>query len=509
MIKRISLILLIIAPFATCKAQISRLGTDVEYAGEIHATMSDDQAPFWFVNNRYGLSSIEDDFGYVRGSIRRSLNADSLRRWAVGYGIDLVIPHHFTSDFVLQQLYVETQYKYFRLTVGAKELPMEFSNPELSTGDMTMSTNARPIPQLRLEMPDYWDIPGTDGWVGVKAHAAFGWFTDCNWLKSFTGNVPSHRYTSNARYHSKSLYFRIGNEKKLPLIFEGGLRIDCQFGGDAWNLNQRKDDTTFVDLSHVNLNNGLKTYWNALTFGGNDPNDGDFKNTEGNHVGSWHGSLNYQGKGWSVRGYLEHQFDDHSQLFWQYGWKDMKWGIEAQLPKNPFVSTMLVELISTKDQTSAVYHDATEAVPIQISGRDNYYSHQVYGAWQHWGMTMGNPLLISPLYNENHQITPYHNRITATHLGIAGDPCPALHYRVLYTHMRSWGTYGDPLIDTRYNNFMLAEMTVKPHRLKGWSFTGAFGMNRGDLLKKSSGGSLSIRKEGILNRKCKNEKMKK
>ena len=116
----------------------------------------------------------------------------------------------------------------------------------------------------------------------------------------------------------------------------GGLRVDCQFGGEAWNLSQRKDDTTYVDLSYVNLNNGLKNYWNALTFGGSDPNDGDFKNTEGNHVGSWHGCLSYRGKGWNVKGYFEHQFDDHSQLFWQYGWKDMKWGIEAQLPKNPF-----------------------------------------------------------------------------------------------------------------------------------------------------------------------------
>ena len=459
MFKQFFSILLIIAPITTCKAQLNRLGTDVEYTGEIHATISDDQAPFWLVHNKYGLSSIKDVFGYVRGSIRRSLNADSLRQWAVGYGMDIVIPHHFTSDFVIQQLYVESQYKSFRLTVGAKELPMEFSNSELSTGDMTMSINSRPIPQVRLEMPKYWDIPGTNGWLGVKAHAAFGWFTDDHWKKTFTSTDPSPRHTSKVRYHSKSLYFRIGNEKKFPLTFTGGLRVDCQFGGEAWNLSQRKDDTTFVDLTYVNLNNGLKTYWNALTFGGSDPNDGDFKNTEGNHVGGWHGCLNYQGKGWNVKGYFEHQFDDHSQLFWQYGWKDMLWG---------------------------------------LSGRDNYYSHQVYGAWQHWGMTMGNPLLISPLYNENHQITPYHNRITATHLGIAGDPCPALHYRVLYTHMRSWGTYGDPLIDTRYNDFMLAEMTVKLHRLNGWSFTGAFGLNRGDLLKKSTGGSLSIRKEGII-----------
>ena len=176
----------------------------------------------------------------------------------------------------------------------------------------------------------------------------------------------------------------------------------------------------------------------------------------------------------------------------------MKWGLEAQLPKNPFVSTVLMEIISTKDQTSPVYHDATDDLPIQISGRDNYYNQQVYGAWQHWGMTIGNPLLISPIYNEEHQISIFHNRLRATHLAIAGDPCRAIHYRVLYTHMRSWGTYDFPLTDTQHNDFLMAEMTVKPNRLKGWSFTGAFGLNRGDLRKKSTGASLSIRKEGII-----------
>ena len=497
MVKQFLLILLIIAPITACKAQLSRLGTGVEYAGEIHATISsDDQAPFWLVHNKYGLSSIEGDFGYVRGSIHRSLNADSLRQWAIGYGIDLVVPHHFTSDFVMQQLYVESQYKNLRLTVGTKELPMEFSNPELSTGDMVVSQNSRPIPQVRLEVPDYWDIPGTKGWVGVKGHIAYGWFTDNNWQRKFAG--PTRLYTNNTHYHSKALYFRFGNEHVFPLTFTGGIRVDCQFSGDAWNLLQRKDDTTYVDLSYVAMDNGIKSYWNALTFGGSDPNDGDFKNAEGNHVGSWHGSLNYQGNGWSVRGYLEHQFDDHSQLFMQYGWKDMKWGLETQLPKNPFVSTVLMEIISTKDQTSPVYHDATDDLPIQISGRDNYYNQQVYGAWQHWGMTIGNPLLISPIYNEEHQISIFHNRLRATHLAIAGDPCRAIHYRVLYTHMRSWGTYDFPLTDTQHNDFLMAEMTVKPNRLKGWSFTGAFGLNRGDLLKKSTGASLSIRKEGII-----------
>ena len=479
-----------------CNAQVSRLGKDITYAVELHGETSDgDVAPFWFTSNKYGVSSIDPSSGYIRGTIKRSIEADSTRKWAIGYGADFAIArNHVNENF--HQLYGEVQYKGVRLMVGAKELPMEFANPELSTGDMVMSTNSHPIPQIRLEIPDYWSVPGTNGWFGVKAHIAYGWFTDNLWQDTFPS--ADKRHTNNSHYHSKALFFKIGNEQKFKLTFTGGIKVDCQFGGDAWNLTQRKDDTTYIDLSYVNMNNGLKSYWNALIFGGSDPNDGDFKNVEGNHVGSWYGNLNYQGKGWSVRGYFQHFFDDHSQLFLQYGWKDMTWGIEGHLPKNPFVSTVVTEFISTKDQTSPVYHDATQQLPIQISGKDNYYSHMVYGAWQHWGMSAGNPLIISPAYNESHMIAAYHSRIRAWHLGVSGDPSRSIHYRVLYTHMRSWGTYEYPLTDTKYNDFLLGELTFKPQRLKGWSVTGAFGMNRGDLLQKSTGGSLTIRKEGIL-----------
>jgi len=467
------------------------------YTVETQAAVSDgDVAPFWFTNNRYGLSTTDNESGYLRIGVKRDITADSLRKWAIGYGADIVLPHHFTSDFVVQQLYGELKYHRVLLTVGAKQLPMEFSNNELSTGDMAMGINARPIPQIRLELPDYLSIPGTNKWMGVRAHIAYGWMTDNNWQRSFIS--PNNIYSANVRYHSKSIFFNFGKKDVFPLTFEGGIATATQFGGEAWNLKQRPDDTTFVDLSHVKLNNGPRGYWNALFFGGKDPNDGDFKNTEGNHVGSWHGSLTYHGKGWSVRAYFEHYFEDHSQLFFQYGWKDMTWGIETHLPPNPFVSTFVLEHLSTKDQTSAVYHDATDALPVQISGRDKYYSHQIYNGWEHWGMSIGNPLFISPVYHPKGFISMDHTRFKATHLGIAGDPTPQLHYRLLYTHMRSWGTYDKPLIDTQPNDFLLTELSFKPRRMHGWTFMGAFGMNHGEIIPNSVGGSLTIRKEGLL-----------
>ena len=205
-------LLLSISLFAAamlCNAQVSRLGTDVTYAVEGHVETSDgDYAPFWFSNNKYGLSTLDPHSGYVRASVKRAIEADSTRQWAIGYGADLAVSHNHPADFVIQQLYGEAKYKGLKLIVGSKELPMPFANPELSSGDMVMSTNARPIPQIRLEMPDFWNIPGTDGWVGVKAHIAYGWYTDNRWQRNFAG--PNKRYTNNSHYHSKAIFFRIG-----------------------------------------------------------------------------------------------------------------------------------------------------------------------------------------------------------------------------------------------------------------------------------------------------------
>lgn len=490
-------LLMLVATATHCSAQVKPLVQNISYMAETNVTVSDNStAPFWFTNNRYGLSSTEGNSGYLRAAFKRDLNTDSTRTWHIGYGADIVVPVNHTSNFFVHQLYTQIGYKRFQLTLGAKELPMEFNNRELSSGDMVIGCNARPIPQVRIEMPDFWNIPGTDGWVGIKAHIAYGWYTDNNWQEEMT--QKRKLYSNNSLFHSKAVYASIGRKDRFPITFEGGLQIATQFGGEAWNVSQRADDTRPDFSSHIHMGSGLKSYLNALIMSGGDPNDGDYQNAEGNHVGSWHGSLTYHMRDWSVRGYFEHFFEDHSQLFLQYGWKDMTWGVEATLPANPVVSAVVVELLSTKDQTGGIYHDKTASLPIQISGKDNYYSNHIYGGWQHWGMSTGNPLLISPIYNSNGSISTQHSRVKAFHMGISGDPCRSLHYRILYTHMRSWGTYDAPLQDTMSNQFLLAELTYKPSWLKGWSTTTAAGLNHGDIIKNSVGLSVTLRKEGLI-----------
>ena len=124
------------------QAQIDGLTDNTEYSVELNgSTANGDYAPFWFSSNRYGLSTTEPNSGYLRAGIHRSTDTDSLLNWRYGYGIDLAVPVHFTSDLVVQQLYGEVQFHNFRMTVGAKETEQSMLNTELSSGGMTLSAN--------------------------------------------------------------------------------------------------------------------------------------------------------------------------------------------------------------------------------------------------------------------------------------------------------------------------------------------------------------------------------
>lgn len=489
--KKKILLILLLAQGISLSAQFSRLGHDIRYQATLQGTAGKgDKAPFWFTNNRYGLGTIEPNSGMLRAVIQRDAEADSLRHWRIGYGIDLVGAVNHDSHFVVQQLYGDFQFKAIRLSIGQKERPMEMKNQFLSSGGMTNSINARPIPQVRLELPDFWVIPRTKNWLAVKAHIAYGMLTDNRWQRNFTAGTNNLR-TANSFYHSKAGFVRIGNTEKFPLTLTGGLEMSAQFGGEAWNLQDRPDHTGTFD-PHQKLPGGAKAFWHAFIPGGNDVNDGDFANAEGNQLGSWHLRLGYQGKGWSVAAYIEHFFEDHSQMFLQYPWKDMLYGVEAHLPKNPIVSGIVYEYLRTTNQSGPIYHDGTTTLPDNIYGMDNYYNHQIYGGWQHAGFSQGNALLLSPIYNANAKIDFQDNRIKAHHIGIAGEPTQEICYRVLYSHEKSWGTYYTPRLNPAKGDFLLLEANYHPHQVEGLGIGLAYGQNFGTLLGKSGGAMLTV-----------------
>jgi len=492
--KKYFLFLLMLCGASEISGQQRSLTDSVMYRAEAQASLSTgDFSPLWLNANKYGLSSLKTTNGFLRGSLQRQLKVDEGRKWGLGYGIDVVLAAGFTSTVVVQQAYVEGRWLKGTLTVGAKEFAMELKNQKLSSGSQTLGINARPVPQVRLALPDYWTIPGTRNWLALKGHIAYGKTTDDGWQKDFV--APQNRYTEGTLYHSKAGYLKIG-----PGCFtvELGLEMASQFGGTSYLFENG------VEKVYEN-DNGLKAFKNALIPGGTDVTDGDFKNAEGNQLGSWLVRLNYDQPTWNLGVYADQFFEDNSMMFhvnksgdkyYWYDFKDWLLGAELKLKDVAWLNNIVVEYLYTKYQAGPVYHDQTGHVGYQISGRDNYYNHHLYTGWQHWGQVIGNPLYRSPLYNADGHIEVEHNRFAAWHLGFCGSPIQNLNYRVLASWQKSYGSY---YYIPAYPMENISCMAEADYRLSnGWSVKGAIAADFGKLRGDNFGFQLSVVKQGLI-----------
>ena len=472
--KRFHIPLLLLTSLA-CHAQQPTDSISVSIETQVSA--SSGKTPLWLNANKYGLSSLKSSNGYLRATAERMLETDSQKKWGLGYGLDLVGAYNYTSSIFVQQAYVEGRYKLGVLSLGAKQQKMELKDNELSSGSQCLGINARPIPQIRLGLNDYWHIPGLHDWLAFKGHISYGMMTDGNWEERFAKGTI-YKWNKNTRYHEKAGYLRIGNEDKFPLTFTAGLEMAGQFGGTVYNWagtdEQVHDQNVPVDLS-----SSLKSYMN-ITIGKSSADVGEtvYQNSEGNTLGSWVAKLNWNVPTWEAGIYYDHYFEDQSGMFWLdydgygtgdewnvkkdskyfvYSLKDMLVGADLKLKCWKYINKFVFEFVNTRYQSGPVYHDHTINNSTHISGRDNYYNHSSLPGWQHWGQVIGNPLYLSPLYNEDGYIGTRCSRFKAYHFALAGDPFCGFHYKAKISYQKGWGSYDDPFAYPKENTSVLLE----------------------------------------------------
>ena len=480
-------------------------GISLFYEAQISG--SEGCTPLWLNTNKYGLSSLESFNGYVRGGLERSLKVDEDKKWGIGYGLDLVTPLHYTSDFVIQQCYAEVRYKHAVLTLGQKEQPMQLKNMELSSGSQTLGINARPIPEVRLSFPEYWSVPGLHNWLAIKGHFSYGWMTDKEFQRGWTKGKK--HYVENVLYHDKAGYLRIGpGNKNKSFSLELGLEMACEFGGSVYNRSSRKYE------NHTEL----KAFIDAFIAGGDEDGSQYYQTMTGDQLGSWVARLNYMNDRFDISVYADHFFEDHSSMFlldydgygsgeeWDswvnnryllYPLRDIMLGAEFRLKKFKWIEGAVVEFMNTRYQSGPIYHDHTPNMSDHIGGRDSYYEHYLYPGWVHWGQVMGNPLYRSPIYNTDGTLSVKDNRFYAWHFGMSGNLLSNLRYRVLCSWQKGYGTYGSPYLYPKENLSMMGEMTYQfkdTGHLKHCAIKLAGGFDKGELLGNNIGVQLTFNK---------------
>ena len=492
---------------------------NINYKVEMQGSFSNTKTPLWLNANKYGLSSLEKTNGYIRTAVYRPLSVDDGHKWGIGYGVDVAVPLNYTSNFVVQQAYIEGRWLHGTLTIGAKQQPMQLKNNSLSSGSQTLGINARPVPQVRIALADYWTLPFANGWLHLKGHIAYGKMTDDKWQHNFTNR--QNKYADNVLYHSKAGYLKLGNDEVFcPWSLEVGLEMASLFGGTAYR------PIAGGGMETLKGETGLKAFWKAFLPGGADIGETTYQNAEGDQLGSWVARLKYEGEMNSYSLYADKFFEDHSGMFfldydgygtgneWQqkkkrryltYGMKDWLLGFEYHRRADSWLNTIVLEYIYSKYQSGPIYHDHTQTIADHIGGPDNYYNHYIYTGYQHWGQTMGNPLYRSPIYNENGKIEFANNRFVAYHLGLAGKPNAFFDWRFLASWQEGLGTYLEPYTKERHNVSLLAEATYKLHSvtlpwLNGIDVKAAYGVDFGSILGGINYGfQLTITKTGLFN----------
>lgn len=440
------------------------LSSFAEFGTTLHAG---DYTPLWQVSNQHGLASFKNN-AYLRGA---AFYKQDLNKWALHFGADLAVGAGLDTWVIPQQLYVDVRYRWAGIWAGCREIDSALLDQELSSGGLTWSGNARPVPQVCFGIPEYTYLSPA---VQLKAEIAFGWFCDGKYQKRVVGE--EYAYAKSIKYHHKSLFLRFGK----PIShwqFDIGMQIDNQFGGYSIS----KDET-------IDLGNTWKEYFTALI----PYNRGEGKYFEGNFLGSEHLKITYKHSDYRLSAYLENFFEDFSGMAKQNGF-DGLWGISFHTTQRQVINDVVMEYYQTTDQSGPLHGlDFSEAK--KTGGADNYYNH-AYSGWTHWGMMNSNPLIVSNRYNKDGFLSLRHTRIKAFHLGWKGDIARQWSYRAKISFNRSWGTPFYPTLNIYENFSSFFEVKYQPLKLEGWSMKASFAFDTGSLYGDNLGFQLKIRRD--------------
>ncbi len=444
--------------------------------------------PFWMVNNRYGIVPLESGNGYLRGSITNQQALGSGFSWGAALDVVAAAPRYRTV--YIQQAYAELGYKSLLLSVGSRETYRSLWDRDLSSGDLMLSPNARPIPEIDLSMPAFTVVPGLKGWIQVKGDIAVGRSFDTDYLEDFI-RIPQE-YTQNSLWHHKSFFLRINDTRNgFPLTLALGLQHTAQWGGTSTNPKKGVQPHSLKDLVRVFF----------AQSGGNDATVSDQINVLGSHQISYDFQLGYTQKDWSLHAYYQHMSADKSGLLF-YNGTDGLWGLQADFNSFPLIRKVVVEYMETRNQSGPFHFIAFDhdAHPGRGGGADDYYNNGEYTTgYSYFNRSIGSPLLPSPVYNTDRRLGFRSTRVSDWHLGMEGAFSPQLSYRMLFTVMNSWGRHYTPFLIKRTGSAFLAECHYTHPRLADWQFTGSVAGDTGNIVGDNGFGfSLKVSKRGIL-----------
>lgn len=477
----------------------------VEYeAGFISNVSSSDFAPYFIGSGRHGLTASKSDV-LMKAGIHKPL--ESTGRWGFGFGISLTSGYTSSSlyeryddvdemwdyhklapasAFTLRELYAEGRYRSLVVRAGMKNTGSALYNDMLSSGDFVHSANARPVPQLNIGLTGFRPVPLTSGWLEVDAAWAIGRFTDDSFIRS-QFNYYSYHINTGSFYHYKRALFRTKPSEPFSVTF--GMQSAGQFGGTCHNYYQG----TLTES--VPLSRSFRTLLEvSLPFMG----QGGEGFYTGNTLGSWDFKARYRFEsGHKVYAYFQWPWEDGSGIAKRNA-TDGIWGLEWEAPSENYpVNGAVVEYIDFRHQGGPIHwapgdHPGT-TVTSSATGRDDYYNNALYNSYAHYGLSLGTPFLVSPLYNTDGYPAFAHNKARGFHAAVSGNPFPRWSYVLKFSWQQAWGNGKIPQARALYSRSWLMECAYDIASVK---FGAALAVDQGNLRGNNFGALISVKYTG-------------
>lgn len=390
----------------------------------------------------------------------------------------------------LQQLYASVKFRGIFIQAGMKDHQSLILPDDLSSGDLTLSNNARPVPEICAGFIDFQNIPLTDGWVQINGQIGYGRFTDDGFSRA-QYNYYNWLIAEDINFTYKRCHFR--TKPSQPLSITVGMQAAGQFGGSSRMYRRGK--------LHERRDRGfkLRNLWDMF-FPWQDNGDSYY---EGNSLGSWDFKARYRLPDKSELSFaFEWPWEDGSGIGKLNGW-DGLWGLYYTRPGRAIVTGAALEYLDFRNQSGPLHYapgDHTDTdITAQATGGDNYYNNDVYCAYDNYGMSLGTPFLMSPLYNADGYPAYLYTRSRGFHAAVKGCAGPEVDYRLMLSWQEAWGNGRLPRATALHNTSMMAEARWNAARfLPGLSLCLQAAFDTGDLRGDNFGAYLSVKYQGNL-----------
>lgn len=442
--------------------------------------------PFWIKSNQFGAVPASANSIYFRQQIKSKADTSS-KLFKVNYGLDLMTVVGNEARLIVPEAFIDFRLGIFSFSAGRIPSVMGLVDSTLSSGSITWSGNALPIPEVRIAIPEYRKF--FFKWLAVKGHYNHGWFGE-------------QVTTRNSFLHQKSLYARLFKpESKLHLY--GGILHNVQWGGSPKYSLPDGD----VRLTNGKFAQDLFTYGQVvLPLEARHDSSGIYglfeeTNRFGSHIGQIDlgGTLNFKNTLLTV--YKQTIFETGATFSSLTNTDDGLYGISLKNKKQEGVFQKVVfEFLHTLNQ-GAYQSGLARLLGLkdrQFGSPTYYFNHMQYtDGWSFKGKGIGTPFAVPEEYIKVHKRTfgnelfLNNNRIKMGYLGAQFK----LNSILLETRMSLSRNFGSQFIiyEPADQVSFLINSSIPLKKLKGVLGV-RIGIDQGELIKDNYGANISFRR---------------